>query len=66
MTDFAKDDIVRVRGEGGLFKVMKVRPNGDVDVYGGTGFHVGDTATRITGHATYRTFEANRLRKAKK
>lgn len=63
---FEKDDVVRVSGEGGLFRVVKVRANGDVDVYGGPGYKPGINTAHTLGHAMFRTFEAKRLCKAKR
>jgi hypothetical protein len=48
---FEKDQIVRMIGTTAIFKVVRIRPEGDVDVYGGK-----------AGHYMSRTLSPDKLR----
>lgn len=61
---FEIGDIVKIPGEASTYRVVSVRDDGDITVWGGTGGHLGVKAT--TGHAQFRTFRPEQLRKVKR
>jgi hypothetical protein len=60
---FEIDDEIRVRGVQGRFKVVEIRKDGDLTVFGGTGGC--DGVKKTTGVAQMRTFAVGRCRKIK-
>lgn len=60
---FEVGDEIHHEGEQGRFVILKVRPNGDLDCFGGLGGCQGIKDT--TGHAQWRTFRPSECRKAK-